>query len=740
MWFPEVSKYFFEADENNNTSDERFLERYCSIRMRRRIKSNNVNVGDLRKIIHILTKIVPDLDHTTPGWSHLNGGLLLSSMGRAHLQWREGRATAVIKKSRFGLCADRETGQIHFWTDSEYGHKAEKDHPPYTSSNPEQWSAWLGDDTKSIFKEPLQAKPLAKNASDPLFEGGVLWHFLEEKMSDAKSSNFITKQAFCFIRDRLGIPEECDVIVPRLTDGVESINVTVPATTSEVQVSRGTAKTCNERDERAQGQAHTLLDEAASEVLASFNVQANRNESLMAVPDVVGQFYVYALKDPNSQQPFYIGKGAYDRVNQHFRFRPIVQADGVLNAEDLTDSFGEPGNAGDSSIGVSPVEIFASELEGNAETQKHQKIRELTEHGVPQEDIARVLARGLSSGAALAVEALLIKGVYGMSDLTNVVSGHHDYRFRAAGDWDYKPGFDLPCAPDGSFRPDDQGHRCGSYYVYVLRDPVGGRIFYVGKGKAGRLCQHFTDAINSTVLDPFPRLMQVKSLLDQGHAPFAIGRVIARVDSEALAFVIESFYMKFVTEFSQLHNVQPGHLFGMFRTKNDWQARHGFDLPTNIQGGMRLMLRDMFLGEGLDKDLAEVVYSAELSGLLANHKGPKLLGAGELAYLCQIQGVPVSVVLRVQIRCARRIQIGLHPIGQSGKDWISENFSRFGLGMPRRHDHLFIPVAWRGAANVAVDTAEAIRRSLRMAKLAQVLEKSNCQENLGEFQDLLLGL
>ena len=96
------------------------------------------------------------------------------------------------------------------------------------------------------------------------------------------------------------------------------------------------------------------------------------------------EYYVYVYSDPDTKEPFYVGKGKGDRVFSH------------LN---LKESDGE-----------------------EAENEKIRKIRDITEIRKKQ-PIIEILAHGLNEETALKVEAAAID-LIGIKNLTNLQRGH----------------------------------------------------------------------------------------------------------------------------------------------------------------------------------------------------------------------------------------------------------------------------------------------------------------------------
>ncbi|MBZ9688488.1 GIY-YIG nuclease family protein [Clostridium estertheticum] len=140
------------------------------------------------------------------------------------------------------------------------------------------------------------------------------------------------------------------------------------------------------------------------------------------------RYYVYALIDPtNDNKPFYIGKGIADRVKSHFK--------------EAMSSEGADG------LDVDISTIAENELEeynnSKAESPKIRRLKDLFEQGYGYNAIARILAKNLDEPTALALEAFLIKSVYGLKHLTNIVEGENAERFRPYSNWDCIDGFDL---------------------------------------------------------------------------------------------------------------------------------------------------------------------------------------------------------------------------------------------------------------------------------------------------------
>lgn len=129
-------------------------------------------------------------------------------------------------------------------------------------------------------------------------------------------------------------------------------------------------------------------------------------KDLLIEGQALRDYYVYALRDPDTGSLIYVGKGKERRLFSHFD-----AARQGCEDEDL----------------------------GN----KISVLRRLLDCHEPSA-IARVLAHGLTEEEAFALECLTLKFLVGHEVATNAVRGHQAARFRARGDWQLRLGFDLP--------------------------------------------------------------------------------------------------------------------------------------------------------------------------------------------------------------------------------------------------------------------------------------------------------
>lgn len=121
-------------------------------------------------------------------------------------------------------------------------------------------------------------------------------------------------------------------------------------------------------------------------------------------------YYVYVLIDPNDDKVFYVGKGTGNRANDHER-------------EALRSDAREKG--------------------------KLKRINEIKAKKC--EPKVLVIGRYETEPEAFAVEATLIKWVYGIDDLTNEVQGHRHKSVRQKGCMEKISGIDIPLRPKGLY-------------------------------------------------------------------------------------------------------------------------------------------------------------------------------------------------------------------------------------------------------------------------------------------------
>jgi len=437
------------------------------------------------------------------------------------------------------------------------------------------------------------------------------------------------------------------------------------------------------------------------------------------------RYYVYALIDPtDGNKPFYVGKGLDNRMQSHFK-----EASTYTGNENYI-------------VGCDTNSVFEHANEGNntlpSTSPKIKKINDLTKQGYNHTHIARIVARRLNETTALAVEACLIRTVYGKENLTNLVEGEHYERFRAYNSWNYIKGFDQEYSSDGKFVFCNKDHSLGRYYVYVLRDPQTNEVFYVGKGTGNRIMNHFEEALGSNnQVKNVLRLKRIYELVKKGFKPSDIGRIIARINEEDHAFAIEALFVKFVYGMNLLTNIQPGHHSGFFRAKDDWEKRIGFDLPFIINPGARVGRQeklDLMIGEGLDIPLMEV--KRALTSL--NFDSPKILDASELGIEADVgdETNPRGTRIKIFIR-RKKIQIELRPRTKEQFQWMERHFLKLKAFPLRRADNVFFPDKWRGGENMTDNVQEIVRR----AKLFLEIVKAQSRKELSiEALSLLDGL
>jgi hypothetical protein len=427
------------------------------------------------------------------------------------------------------------------------------------------------------------------------------------------------------------------------------------------------------------------------------------------------RYYVYALIDPTQcSAPFYIGKGIDNRLQSHFKAAEKLSAKNDLEV-----------------VGCDTRSTL-DDATAEGEDARLDRINQLRNQGFDHTRIARIIGRRMDERTARAVEAFLIRSVYGIRNLTNRVEGAHAERFRGRGEERFIDGFDMDHSiSDAELRRIEE--QFGRHYVYSLRDPGTGRIFYIGKGTGRRMFAHFADATKPADAVSFGSHIQVLSkLVSDGCRPRDIYRVEARLDSEQQAFALEALLIKFVHGLTSIKNCVAGHHGEMFRAKGDWEPRRGFDLPYVCAPGARIDRadkRDGMIGEGLAIPLLAV--AASFPDL--NFDPPKVLDSCELGIEADLvpqsgAGARVKVFIR-----RRKMQVELRPRRKAQKEWVRSHFTRLGAYPLRRKDDVFFPDAW-GRANMTDDVDEIAHR---VRIMRQIVDANHFGELSAEAQSLL---
>lgn len=477
--------------------------------------------------------------------------------------------------------------------------------------------------------------------------------------------------------------------------------------------------------------------------------------SLIKQPPWIGSHYVYVLLDPRESppKPFYVGKGIFNRAYEHIR--------------NSRSSFDKDIHDHVISVGISGDEIIKDILDKNDFSNKDKVIRDLLSLNFSEKDIVRIVARKITEKNSFALESMLIKHVYGSEKLTNQQSGHDSDRFRDFDKWDYQDSYDIETDELGNFLNTTKPNIFGIYYVYVLRNPESQQIFYVGKGKGNRLADHFLKSKKDEGSD-IERLDQIRQLTQNGHRPKDIGRIIARVEHEDTAFMIESFYIKFVVGLNNLTNIQPGHHFSNFRSLGDWEARHGFDISIILhKGAKRTELLDNYVGLGLDVDLYNVVeiIKNDYPNYKLDFGEASVFGASELIVDALIPGQELiseelvnecksrklvgfkriasgpknaEIRVRIQVRNNRKFQVFMHGKKYLAEAWFKQHFSKLGAFPVNRRDHQYRPDAWHdqnGSLKATHDPNIAAARVIEMIQIALAQNRNELSENIAKLLD-----
>ena len=430
------------------------------------------------------------------------------------------------------------------------------------------------------------------------------------------------------------------------------------------------------------------------------------------------RYYVYVLRDPSDDARFF--------------FCGILQKSGVDEHSGLIDE----------QVPYAKIHDSVMDQLSEAEKKLMDRLISATESEQPIPEWFRVVARELQSKehAESVRDALVFSTLRQFDEVEN---GHRKIRF--LGDYSgvnaYLTGFDLNTRGGESLR-DDGSHPCGKYFVYALRDPQSGRIFYIGKGQGARVSDHFRKARQLVTGDESAKsrkfkLKVIQEILAKEIKPDAMTRILARTPSESTAFLLEAFFMKFYFGLESLENATGGHYHDLIRANGDWHTRRGFEIRESIKGtGGRKILWDLFDGQGLSKRLDSAVNSFT-SRLRTQGKptsiefgDPRIVGAGELSRDAIIETSFGEVVLRLQIRSAATgaFHCMIVPGGSSNQQGAAAQRLRelfksinpwqtYTGDMWLRNDGWFNCDSWR-VENLTTDIEVMTHRALMLHKLA----------------------
>lgn len=439
------------------------------------------------------------------------------------------------------------------------------------------------------------------------------------------------------------------------------------------------------------------------------------------------RYYVYCLLNSESKQPFF-GGIHQSEITQRSGFRLTRgQLERLLQNEDGVLS--------------------------EAQRVQIQQILDDWNDSQPNEDTYRVIVRNLESPehAQLVRDALLAScefhgGCDGSSSRQSLRFRPHEYIFA---NHSHIEGFDAQPTPEGKIIRDNGDHLHGPYFVYGLFDPASGACFYVGKGKGNRISTHWRQAETlerqSETARRGKKLERLRSILDQGHQPIVATKILARVSREDEAYLLESFFLKFVFGSWSLENATGGRRGDLFRAHGDTRHRFGFEIPESLSGrGGRRIKEDLFKGAGFDMLLNDAGQVLNNKLLRAGYSTlqftePAIIGAGELAITAQLVTPLGQIRLIMHIRSAQTgyINCSTHPHGPDGK-MVSRDIwrgicERYRLGAPKdigfRGDAHCNPRAWQ-KQNLALDIDTATDRAFFLYRLLMSAEDQ--QEGFAE--------
>ena len=230
VWNTSERAYFFGPEcttatggegtdiDQSESADQAFAQQYCSKRTLEILLQQNVSFATVRCVLSRIAEIVPNGDHSSPGWS--SESLPLIVVANAHLQLRKGHWTLVCKSPRFGICVQER--HLHIWAD-------EQDVQNFGGfgSKPRRDGIWVPWNNKLLrYVEPVDCSCGALlDQQHPLAHGQGLMNFLTymaEQLARAPISpaRRLLKDVLEPCRTGLNEPDGFDVIYPRLTAAV----------------------------------------------------------------------------------------------------------------------------------------------------------------------------------------------------------------------------------------------------------------------------------------------------------------------------------------------------------------------------------------------------------------------------------------------------------------------------------------------------------------------------------------
>lgn len=147
----------------------------------------------------------------------------------------------------------------------------------------------------------------------------------------------------------------------------------------------------------------------------------------------MGPWYVYVLIDPFDNKIFYVGKGKGRRSEEHEK--------AVMNGTEINK-------------------------------KKEERIKQILDR--KEKVMDRVIGRYPIEEEALAVESTLIKWVYGLKNLTNVVHGHKHDNIRSLGSYKIIKGLDI----DKNILPSDHAFT-KELQIDAERYDINGKLIFL---------------------------------------------------------------------------------------------------------------------------------------------------------------------------------------------------------------------------------------------------------------------